>query len=124
MMDVGRQCNGSDCSVLAIAFAYDICSGNDLCKIKFDNRLVRQHLASCLEQCRLSHFPVAGEQRCTCVRHTQSVDLHCFCRLPEEKGDKMAECVRFGIISTTWTFLVRYLVTHGHVNHAAVHKDE
>ena len=31
MMDVGKQCNGSDCRVLAIAFAYDICSGNDPC---------------------------------------------------------------------------------------------
>ena len=61
MMDVGRQCNGSDCSVFAIVFAYDICSGNDPCKVKFDNRSIRQHLASCLEQCRLSCFPVAGE---------------------------------------------------------------
>ena len=36
MMDVGRQSNVSDCGVLAIAFAYDICSGNDPCKIKYD----------------------------------------------------------------------------------------
>ena len=28
MMDVGKQSNGSDCGVLAIAFAYNICSGN------------------------------------------------------------------------------------------------
>ena len=34
MMDVGRQSNGSDCGVLALAFAYNICSGNDPCKIK------------------------------------------------------------------------------------------
>ena len=87
-MDIGRQCNGSDCGVLAIVFAYDICSGNDPCKVKFENRSIRQHLASCLEQCRLSCFPVAGERRC---RHTQSVDLHCSCQLPKEKGDKMAE---------------------------------
>ena len=92
MVDVGRQYNGSDCGVLAIAFAYDICSGNDPCKVDFENRSIRQHLASCLEQCHLSRFPVAGERRCTGVRHTQSVDLHCSCRLPDEKGDKMAEC--------------------------------
>ena len=49
MMDVGRQSNGSHCGVLALAFAY-ICSGNDLCKVKFDQRSIRQHLASCLEQ--------------------------------------------------------------------------
>ena len=92
MMDVGKQCNGSDCGVLAIAFAYDICSGNNPCKVKFENRSIRQHLASCLEQCHLSCFPVAGERRCTGVRHTQLVDLHCSCWLPEEKGGKMAEC--------------------------------
>ena len=92
MMDVGRQSNGSDCGVLALAFAYDICSGNDPCKIKYDHRTMWQHLAECLEKCRLSRFPVVGERRTVGVRHTQSVDLHCSCRLPEEKGDKMAEC--------------------------------
>ena len=45
MMDVGRQSNGSDCGVLAIAFAYDICSGNDPCRVMYDHRSVRQHLA-------------------------------------------------------------------------------
>ena len=92
MMDVGRQSNGSDCGVLAIAFAYDICSGNDPCNVKYDHRLIRQHLADCLEKCRLSRFPVVGERSTVVVRYTQSVDLHCSCRLPEEKGDKMAEC--------------------------------
>ena len=44
MMD-GRQSNGSDCGVLAIAFAYDICSGNNPCQVKYDHRSIRQHLA-------------------------------------------------------------------------------
>ena len=92
MMDVGMQSNGSDCGVLAIAFTYDVCSGNDPCPVKYDHRSIRQHLADCLENCCLSCFPVAGERRSTSIRHTQSVDLHCSCRLPEEKGDKMAEC--------------------------------
>ena len=91
MMDVGRQSNGSDCGVLALAFAYDICSGNDPCKIKYDHRSMRQHLAECLEKRRLSCFPVVGECRTVGVRHTQSVDLHCSCRLAEDIGDKMAE---------------------------------
>ena len=91
MMDVGKQSNGSDCGVLAIAFAYDICSGNDPCKIKYNHRSIRQHLADCLEKCCLSRFPVVGERRTVGVRHTQSEDYHCSCRLPEEKGDKMAE---------------------------------
>ena len=36
-------------------------------------------------------------------------DLHCSCRLPEVKGDKMAEC-DVVIISTVLTFPMRYLV--------------
>ena len=92
MMDVGRQSNGSDCGVLAIAFAYDICSGSDPCKVKFNHKAIRLHLANCLEKCSLSRFPTIAERRSTGVRSTQTVDLHCSCRLPEERGDKMAEC--------------------------------
>ena len=92
MMDVGRQSNGSDCGVLAIAFAYDVCSGDDPCTVKFDRNSIRQHLAECLEKCSLSRFPVVAERRSSTVRKTHTVDLHCSCRLPEERGDKMAEC--------------------------------
>ena len=93
MMDVGRQSNGSDCGVLAIAFAYDVCNGSDPCKVKFDHKCIRQHLATCLEKCSLSRFPVVvSERRNTGIKHTQTVDLHCSCRMPEERGDKMAEC--------------------------------
>ena len=92
MMDVGRQSNGSDCGVLAIAFAYDICAGDDPCKAKYDHKLIRLHLANCLESCTLSHFPLLGERRTRSIKHIQVVDLHCSCPLPEEAGDDMAEC--------------------------------
>ena len=92
MMDVVRQSNGSDCGILAIAFAYDVCSGADPCTVKFDHKSIRRHLGECLEKCSLSRFPVVAERRSSSVRKTQTVDLHCSCRLPEERGDKMAEC--------------------------------
>ena len=92
MMDVARQQNGSDCGVLAVSFAYDICSGKDPCSVKYDYKSIRQHLVDCLEKCCISRFPIVGERRSTGVNNTQSVDLHCSCRLPEEIGDKMAEC--------------------------------
>ena len=63
MMDVGRQSNSSDCGVLAIAFACDICSGNDPCKIEYDHRSIRWHLADCLEKCCLYRFPVVLDCR-------------------------------------------------------------
>ena len=35
ILDVGKQSNSSDCGVYAIAFAFDICSGNDPCSVRF-----------------------------------------------------------------------------------------
>jgi hypothetical protein len=36
MMDVEKQSNGSDCGVLAIAYAFDICNGMNPCSVRFD----------------------------------------------------------------------------------------
>ena len=49
MMDVMRQINSSDCGVLSIAFAYDLCSGVDPCRARYNHKLIRQHLLKCLE---------------------------------------------------------------------------
>ena len=61
IMDVGQQTNGSDCGVLAIAFAFDICYGKDPCSVRFDHKSIRHHLATCLEDCNFTRFPVLGE---------------------------------------------------------------
>ena len=55
IMDVGKQSNGSDCGVLSIAFAYDVCTGNDP---KYNHK---SHMLQCLEECRLSRFPLVSE---------------------------------------------------------------
>ena len=41
MMDVMRQTNSSDCAVLSIAFACDLCSGVDPCRARYDHNLIR-----------------------------------------------------------------------------------
>ena len=92
MMDVEKQSNGSDCGVLAIAYAFDLCSGFNPCTVKFDPKRIRHHLVTCLESGHCVRFPVLGERRSTPVRSTKTVELHCTCRMPEEKGDEMAEC--------------------------------
>ena len=48
MMDVEKQSNGSDCGVLAIAYAFDLCSGLNPCTVRFDHSKIRSHLATCL----------------------------------------------------------------------------
>ena len=91
MMDVEKQSNGSDCGVLAIAYAFDVCSGMNPCSVRFDHSKIRPHLITCLENCQVSRFPVLG-QRESVQRKPKTVELHCSCRMPEEEGDEMAKC--------------------------------
>ena len=51
LMDVEKQSNDSDCGVLSIAYAFDICNGLNPCNVRFDNSKIRQHLATYLENC-------------------------------------------------------------------------
>ena len=78
--------------VLAITYAFDICSGFDPCQVRFDHRTIRQHLIACLERCQFSRFPVCGERKSAAVKSSKTVDVHCSCRMPEQPGDEMAEC--------------------------------
>ena len=112
MMNAEKQSNGSDCGVLAIAYAFDICSGFDPCQVRFDHRTIRQHLSACLERCQFSRFPVCGEWKSAAVKSSKTVDLHCSCRMPEQPDDEMAECDKchVGITATAWIFPVKCLV--------------
>ena len=93
IMDVGQQSNGSDCGILAIAFAFDICYGKDPCSVRFDHKSIRHHVARCLEECKFTHFPILGERNFSGIKHIQKTELYCSCRLPEKVGvDQMAEC--------------------------------
>ena len=90
-MDVEKQSNGSDCGVLAIAYAFDICKGLNPCDVRFDQNKIRQHLATCLEKCQISRFPVLGG-RSSVSKKPRMLELHCSCRMPEENCPEMAEC--------------------------------
>ena len=109
MMDVEKQSNGSDCGVLAIAYVFNICSSVDPCVVRFDHSKIRQHLATCLENCQVSHFPVLGERNSV----ARKLELHCSCHMPEEEGIRWL-CVipvTSGITVTAWTFPVRCVVS-------------
>ena len=81
----------SAASTLEMRMMIDICSGWDPCSVSFDSNNIRHHLLTCLEQCQLSRFPVLQERKCTPVKSTETVELFCTCRMPEER-DVMAEC--------------------------------
>ena len=92
MMNVEKQSNGSDCGVLSVAYAFDICSGFDPCKARYNHKKIRQHLAVCLEKCHFSRFPLSGNRNCVPVKSSETTELHCSCHMPEELGDQMAQC--------------------------------
>ena len=93
VMGVQRQSNSSDCGVFAIAFVFDICSGHDPCTARYDQKSLKKHLAKCLEDCKFTRFPTLGERKSSQIKRIQKEQLHCSCRLPENKGiDEMAEC--------------------------------
>ncbi|XP_064382851.1 uncharacterized protein LOC135331569 isoform X2 [Halichondria panicea] len=94
MMDVGRQTNGSDCGVLAIAIAYDLCAGNDPLTVVYEHTSTRQHLKESLKKCCFDRFPIRNSRTSTGVIHAEHVSLYCTCRMPEEsiEDDPMAEC--------------------------------
>ena len=81
MMDVAKQSNSSDCGILSIAYAFDLCSGNDLCEVRYDHKNIRQHLVMYL----LSRFPLLCKQKSSSMKSSKTV---CSCRMPGE----MAEC--------------------------------
>ena len=91
IMDVGQQTNGSDCGVLAIDFAFDICCGKDPCSVRFDH-IYKASLGQVLggHKVYLLSYTQRNSSGIKCVQKTE---LHCCCRLPEKVGvDQMAEC--------------------------------
>lgn len=99
MVDVGVQKNGSDCGVLAIAIAYDLCAGYDPSTVEYDNTTaIRGHLTECLKRCCITRFPIERQRTSRGVASFQDIELFCTCRQPEADPDTnpMAECQRCG----------------------------
>ena len=79
---VGRQSNGSDCRVLSIPVAYDLCAGNNPSTVVYEHELVRQHLKLCLIS--LTRFPIR--------RTRETVGLVCTKIIPHDPSNPYAEC--------------------------------
>ena len=89
MMKVKKQANLSDCGVLAIAIAHEICNPGT---VIFNQRELRLHLAACLEAFKLSDFPREPQKRQAGVKSLTKVELHCVCRMPHSDRFNLAQC--------------------------------
>ncbi len=90
-VDTDPQQNGTDCGLHAIANAYELCAGNDPSTCAWKQNEMRDHLMRCLEAGEVRPFPKRRRQPKAVVQET-GVTLHCICRMPEQRGQKMAWC--------------------------------
>ena len=87
-------------------------NGLNPCNVRFDQNEIRQHLATCLEICQASHFPVLGERNCL-PKKPKTVELHCSVACQKRKANLIWQSVipaTSGIITTAWTFPVVCLI--------------
>jgi len=88
-----QQMNGTDCGIYAIAFATDLCHGNDPASLEYANgKQLRNHLVHCFENGCISPFPSTPRKKKKAVM--ESVNIFCKCRLPyvlEHKNKKLVD---------------------------------
>ena len=83
------QTGSTDWELFAIIFAYAMASGNQLVHgVHFDQKKMRNHLLSCIENRELTHFPCASCPVAQQRHHNSAlVRTLCHCKLPEEYDD-------------------------------------
>ena len=97
MVDVEKQCNGSDCGVFAVSIAHDLCAGFDPGNVKYDHKNIRSHLATCLEDTSFHRFPILTNKRKNeGIKTSQNIELYCTCRLPEGDDEEWVACETCG----------------------------
>ena len=79
-----------NCGPLSIAAAYHTATGDDVGSLTFDSTKIRQHLAQCLEQRRLSRFPVTKKRVPRARSEHLLVEVSCICKRPDSIEDTVA----------------------------------
>lgn len=91
-----KQLGGIDCGIFAIANATVLCLGEKPGKFHYDQAKMRKHLITCLEQNKMTCFPILKHRRQQyhhAIIATESFKVYCICRLPEMlRREKWIEC--------------------------------
>lgn len=83
---------GTDCGLFAIAYATDLCCGNDPSQKEYKQSQMRDHLLTCLQKNHLDPFPADARYPSMRVVKSFKIPLYCICRLPDNREEKMGEC--------------------------------
>ena len=91
---VQKQLGGSDCGLMALAFATDLCHGLDPATQRYSQFEMRQHFVSCLESGKMKPFPKTVNRRVHCHLscNRNSVPIFCLCRLLNNKQEYIQCC--------------------------------
>ena len=108
-----RQPNYQDCGLFAIANAMAIITKQKTELLNYDVGLMRRHLAGCLEDLMIRHFPAKKRTIKKVTRKTEAMKVYCKCRMPEVKGEKMISCDP--ATSGFTTNVLPFHHKHGHV---------
>ena len=91
-----QQTGSNDCGLFAIANATELCFGGNPSSVIYDQASMRKHLLNCFLQDKLTPFPkedvrveISSE-----VDGTSEIEVYCSCRLPEDKKQRMAKCMK------------------------------
>ena len=90
-----QRTGGADCGVFAIATAIHVAQGDVITNIHFEQKLMRAHLITCLEENKFTRFPTTSLSSGQ-VKRAQAenilVNTYCTCKMPECFDDNMVAC--------------------------------
>ena len=89
-----QQQGAIDCGAFAIAFAVDLCMGQNIEAVSCDQSAMRQHLYTCLQSRHFTPFPRSHLAKgvLMCKTSVTSFPIYCTCRLPHNGVEKMVKC--------------------------------
>ena len=94
---VQQQTGCVDCGLFAIAYAMEICQGRRAERANFKQKIMRNHLFKCISKQKMLSFPKIKLE--TVIRKPKmskviSIELFCFCNMPESYDQKMVQCCK------------------------------
>ena len=78
--------------VYMLSLMYELCRSKDPSEIEWCVDQMRGHLITCMESGEITSFPTKQCVRIPDPMQVSRVQLHCVCRLPERRGQKMVLC--------------------------------
>ena len=88
---VQQQSGVKDCGLFALAYAIEICQGDDPCMASFKQGAMRSHLYKCLLKGVLETTRLV-EEIDRSKTFSLVVKINCFCGMPDYFDENMVEC--------------------------------